>query len=84
MSNLEMVIYTAFNGIETTVRWRNEREFDAVKEFLKEKGAHVMGIYENNKPTDGVFVDVNTKQQMEALNEFVKSLRQEGEAQENH
>jgi hypothetical protein len=80
MSNLEMLIYTAFNGIETTVRWRNEREFDAVKKFLTEIGAHVMGISENNKPTGEVFVDVETKEQVESLRQFVESFRQESQA----
>jgi hypothetical protein len=77
MPNLEMLIYKSFNGIESTVRWRSEREFDAVKNFLTEIGAHVMGIFENDKDTGGTFVEVETKEQFEALSEFVKSLRQE-------
>lgn len=77
MSNLEMCIYTAFNGIETTGRWRDEREFEAVKNYLTEIGVRVTGIYENNKRKDGLFVYVETKEQADALTEFVKSLRQE-------
>jgi hypothetical protein len=74
-----MRIYTAFNGVESTYRWRNDREFQAIKTFLQEKGARVMGVSENNKPTGAVFVDVETKEQMEALNEFVRSLREGGQ-----
>lgn len=80
MSNLEMVIYTAFNGMETTGRFRNEREFAAVRNFFTEKGARVTSIYENDKPTGGVYVYVETEEQMEAVSEFVKSLRQESQA----
>jgi hypothetical protein len=79
MSNLDMRIYTAFSGVESTVRWRNEHEFQAVKTFLKEKGARVMGVSENNKATGAVYVDVETKEQVEELNEFVRSLREKRE-----
>jgi hypothetical protein len=79
MTNLDMRIYTAFNGVETTVRCRNEHEFQAIKTFLKEKGADVMGVSENNKPTGAVYVYVETKELIDDLNEFVRSLREKGE-----
>jgi len=80
MSNLEMRIYTAFNGVESVAKWRGEREFEAAKNYLKEIGALVMGISENNKAKEGVYVYVETKEQFEALVEFTNSLRPEGSA----
>lgn len=80
MSKPEMIIYTAFNGMETTGKWRDEREFEAVKNYLPKIGARMMGISENNKSTGGVFVHLETKEQVEALSEFVKSLREASQA----
>lgn len=77
MSNLEMRVYTAFNGVESVAKWRGEREFDAVKNYLKEIGAQVMGISENNKPKEGVYVYIETKEQFDALIKFANSLGQE-------
>jgi hypothetical protein len=75
MSNLEMRIYTSFNGIETTVTCRDESEFQAIKSFLQEKGVAVMGVARNGERTDGTYVYVETQEQIDALNEFVKLLR---------
>jgi hypothetical protein len=76
MANLEMRIYTAFDGIETTIKWANEEEYLHVRKFLKDAGARVMGISEDNKPTAREFVYVGNKEQIQSLGEFVKSLRQ--------
>jgi hypothetical protein len=79
MANLEMRIYTAFNGIETTVTCHDDGEFEAVKSFLQDKGAAVMGVARNGERTDGVYVYVETQEQIDALNEFVKLRRERGE-----
>jgi hypothetical protein len=77
MSNLEMLIYTAFNGVESTVTWANQDEYQAVKKFFEDAGASVMSI-SSNVPTGAEFVYVEKKEQIQGLNEFVKSLRQTG------
>jgi hypothetical protein len=75
MSNLEMLIYTAFNGVETTVTWANQDEYQAVKKFFEDAGASVMSI-SSNVPTDAEYVYVENREQIQGLNEFVESLRQ--------
>lgn len=80
MPNLEMRIYTAFNGVESVAKWRGEREFEAIKNYLKEMGARVTGVHENNKPKDAIFVYLETKEQFDALIEFANSLRQDSQA----
>jgi len=79
MSNLEMRIYTAFDGIESTIKWCNDDEYQAVRKFLQDNGADVCGISEDNKPTGREFVYVENKEQIEGLSEFVRSLRQESQ-----
>jgi hypothetical protein len=78
MSNLEMQIYTAFNGVETTVTWANQDEYQAVKKFFEDAGASVMSI-SSNVPTDAEYVYVENREQIQGLNEFVKSLRQKSD-----
>jgi hypothetical protein len=78
MSNLEMQIYTAFNGVETTVTWTNQDEYQAVKKFFEDAGASVMSI-SSNVPTEAEYVYVENREQIQGLNEFVKSLRQKSD-----
>lgn len=80
MPHPEMRIYTAYNGVESIGRWRNERVFEAVKNYLVKIGARVSSVHENNKPKDAVFVYLETKEQSDALDEFVKSLGRENQA----
>jgi hypothetical protein len=75
MSNLEMRIYTAFNGVEATVTWANMDEYRAVKKFFEDSGAPVVSI-SSNAPTEAEFVYVENREQIQGLNEFVKSLRE--------
>jgi hypothetical protein len=75
MANLEMRIYTAFNGVEATVTWADKDEYEAVKKYFEDAGAAVVGIA-SNIPTDAEFVYVERKSQIDGLDEFVKSLRQ--------
>jgi hypothetical protein len=76
MSNLEMRIYTAFDGVEATVTWANRAEYEAVKKFLEDAGASVAGISLSDAPRDSEFVYVGKREQIEGLSEFVKLLRQ--------
>jgi hypothetical protein len=48
-----------------------------VKKFFEDAGASVMSI-SSNVPTGAEFVYVEKKEQIQGLNEFVKSLRQTG------
>jgi hypothetical protein len=78
MANLEMLIYTAFNGVEGTLILANEDEYKAVRKFFEDAGAQVMGIA-SNVPTDAEFVYVEKREQIDGLDEFVKSFRQKNE-----
>lgn len=39
MLNLEMDIYTATTGVEMTIKWASENEYQLVKKFLTDMGA---------------------------------------------
>ena len=76
MSSLEMLIYTAFDGIQAAITWRNEREYQAVRNFLKKSGAKICDVT-SNMPAAREFVYVENKDQIQGLGEFVKTLRLE-------
>ena len=78
MKNLSMLIYTAFNGVETTVTWANQDEYRAVKKFFEDAGASVMSI-SSKVPTEAEFVYVENRERIQGLNEFVKSLREKSD-----
>jgi hypothetical protein len=78
MANLEMRIYTAFNGVEAAIIFHNEDEYQAVRKFLEDAGALVMAI-SGNVPTQAEFVYVEKREQIQGLGEFVKSLRQKSD-----
>jgi hypothetical protein len=75
MTNLEMKIYTEFDGINATVKWNSEKEYQVVKRFFLDNGARVSGI-SSNTPTAREFVFVESRDQIEGLDEFVHSLRE--------
>ncbi len=74
MRNLQMLIYTAVNGVQSTITWRDEKDYDAATRFFSGVGAIVTGVYDNNGPTGGVFVYVNDQQKMDAFSKLLKSL----------
>jgi len=78
MQSLTMLIYTAFDGIETTVVWNSQEEYDLVKEFLECRGVRVSGV--NGVRLDRNFVYVENEQQLEDLSNYVQSLREKGKA----
>ena len=75
MANLDLEIYTEFDGVHATITCTNEDEYQAVIKFFKDNGAHVMGI-SSNVPTAREFVFVEHKEQIQGLGEFVRSLRE--------
>jgi hypothetical protein len=75
MTNLEMKIYTEFDGINATVKLANENEYQAVKRFFLDNGARVSRI-SSNAPTAREFVFVESREQIHGLDEFVRSLRE--------
>lgn len=75
MSKLKMKIYTAASGVEMTVAWANEEEYKLGNKFLAD-----MGVL--NFPSDGdrpASFYLETKQQLESLYEFRRSLRDKKE-----
>jgi hypothetical protein len=75
MTNLEMKIYTEFDGINATVKWANENEYQAVKRFFLDNGARVSHI-SSNVPTAREFVFVENREQIHGLDEFVRGVRE--------
>jgi hypothetical protein len=78
MSKLEMLIYTAFDGVEATVAWKDEKEYQNVRRFLEDKGVRVSGISSGNQPMEGNFVYIENERQLEELFEYARSLRENG------
>ncbi len=56
MSNLTMIIYSEYDGVESTVVWRNEEQFQQVKKFLQGLGLHVSGATSEGERTRATFV----------------------------
>jgi len=81
MSDLDMVIYTAFNGVQWTAKWRDAHAFQAAVEFLKARGALVTGVSTDNTSTGRTFVYMENEEQLQELVEFTKSMGQRGKAE---
>lgn len=75
--SLKMTIYTAGTGVEMTLAWASEDDYQAGKKFLKDIGAL-------DFPSDRVRHDkpeyfyLQSKEQLESLYEFRQSLREKG------
>lgn len=70
MSNLEMEIYNAFNGVRRIFYWANEEDYKLGYKFL-------IGIGAMDVPADGpMFFILETEEQLESLYVFRKSLRE--------
>ncbi|MGA8498834.1 MAG: hypothetical protein WB764_25340 [Xanthobacteraceae bacterium] len=76
MSNLTMIIYSEYDGVESTVVWRNEEQFQQVKKFLQGMGLHVSGVTSEGERTRAAFVYMKTEQQYKAMCEFSHSLEE--------
>jgi hypothetical protein len=71
--NLKMDIYTATTGVEMTIKWANEEEYQLGRKFLTDMGADC-GSSRGTKPE---FFYLKNKQQLEALYEFRQALKEE-------
>jgi hypothetical protein len=72
MSHLRMKIYSPF-GVESTVEWANEGEYQQAKKFLKDNGV----LCAESKDDSGKrrdFFYIETMQQFNAFHDFRKSL----------
>jgi hypothetical protein len=76
MSNLTMIIYSEYDGVESTIVWRNELQFQQIKKFLEDMGLHVSGVTSEGERTRPAFVYMKTEQQYKAMCEFSKSLEE--------
>jgi hypothetical protein len=80
MQNLQMLIYTAVNGVQNTISWTDEKEYDAATKFFNDIGAPITGVHDNDGPTGAVFVYLDDQQKMDAFSEFLKSLAPTGDS----
>jgi hypothetical protein len=76
MSNLTMIVYSEYDGVESTIVWRNEEQFQQVIKFLEDMGLHVSGTTSDGERTRPAFVYVKTEQQYKAMCEFSWSLEE--------
>ena len=75
MSNLKMDIYTRATGVQMTIAWANEEEYQLGKKFLADMGASCGGSsdHRGDKPS---FFYLETKEQLDSLFEFRRTLRE--------
>jgi hypothetical protein len=73
MPNLKMDVYTQSTGVQLTLSWNNEQEYQRAKEFLASLGASCIS---QGEPSSGKpeFVYLENTKQLEALYEFRRSL----------
>lgn len=74
-ANLEMRVYTAFDGVEQTIRAGNVDEYATLKFIMSERGVKFATIV-SNAPTDAEFAYVETEEQMTAADQIVHALKQ--------
>lgn len=76
-----MDIYTATTGVEMTIKWANEEEYQLGKKFLTDMEA---GCGPPDKARDHdqkpEFFYLENEQQLEALFKFMRSLKEKREA----
>jgi len=78
MANVQMILYTAYDGIETRITWDNEEMYRLVKQFLENIGLHVSGTSSGAPHTRPAFVYMETEQQYDALCDFTQKLKEKG------
>jgi hypothetical protein len=79
MANVQMILYTAYDGIETRITWDNEEVYQLVKQFLENIGLHVSGTSSGAPLTRPAFVYMETEQQYDALCDFSQKLKEKGQ-----
>ena len=78
MANVQMILYTAYDGIETRITWDNEEMYQLVKQFLENIGLHVSGTSSGAPHMRPAFVYMETEQQYDALCDFTQKLKEKG------
>ena len=76
MQNLNMKIYTAETGVEMTIAWVDGKEYKLGYKFLTDMGALDFPP-KGDKPASFY---LKTKEQLESLFQFRRSLREKKEA----
>lgn len=75
MSNLKMDIYTQATGVQMTIAWADEEEYQLGKKFLMDMGASC-GQSSERRDKKPAFFYLENDQQLESLYEFRRSLRE--------
>ncbi len=74
MSTLKTEIYIAWTGVEMTLSWANERDYQSAKEFFAEMG--VLWLPNLSRPDEPPLIYLEKEPQLEALYEFRRQLRE--------
>jgi hypothetical protein len=74
MTNLKMVFYSEFDGVETRFTWPNEEVYQEVKSFLEGIGVQ-LGAISGNGPPEGGFGYIEIEEQYDALCDFTHKLK---------
>lgn len=75
MPNFKIDIYNRATGVQMTIRWANEDEYQLGKKFLTDLGASC-GNSSDRREGKPAFFYLENQQQLEALYEFRRSLRE--------
>ncbi len=75
MQNLKMDIYTQATGVQMTIAWTNEEEYQLGKKFLTDMGASC-GQSSDRRGEKPAFFYLESKEQLESLYKFRRSLRE--------
>lgn len=74
--SLKMDIYTQATGVQMTLAWRNEDEYQLGKKFLIDVGALYFPSGEEPRRDKPEFFCFENREQLESLFEFRRSLRE--------
>lgn len=75
MLDLKMDIYTQDTGVQMTIAWANENEYQLGKKFLTDMGVRCIEP-RNARDKKPEFVYLENRQQLESLFAFRRSLRE--------
>lgn len=75
--SLEMDVYIQTNGVQMTIAWTNEEEYQIGRNFLMNLGASC-GQSSERRHDKPAFFYLENENQLEALFEFRQSLREKG------
>lgn len=75
MLTLEMNIYTATTGVQMTIDWANEDEYQLGKAFLASLGVRCFDS-PDARASKPEFVYLENEQQLKSLFEYLRSLKE--------